>query len=215
MNRYLITGLAVAVLAGVIALVISLRSDESEAEPNGKAPVKAKAKSDPRPSGDPEIRVAERGEKPSVDIGDSDVVVSDDKIYYRDDGTMVRDHRGGDRPQMDKGVTERPRGMRKVDAETIVSVRHAIRPHVNGCATSLGDDAFGDDPAVQGVVKLSIKDNQLSVDEMDMQLRGIDEGSGAELIDCIRGGISDLTLDATGHPDVDSYTLTLPYDLKR
>lgn len=215
MNRYALTALALVVLAGVIALVISLRSDDSKAEPTGKTPGASASEPPARADDGPPLRIAERGDKPSIEMGDNDVVVEDDKIYYRDDGTMVRDHRGGDTAPLDKGTTARPRGLRKVDAETIVSVRHAIRPHVNGCARSLPADALGDDPRVQSVVKLSIKDNQLTIDDLDMQLRDIDDGASADLLDCIRAGVSDLALDATGHPDVDNYTLTLPYDVKR
>ena len=214
MNRYMLTALAVIVLGGVVALVMALRSDKSQAKSNGKPTATATSSQ----SGDDttEPRTSKRGDRPSIDTTSADTPEDDDSgTYYRDDGTVVRDHRGGDRAPLDKGATSRPRGLRQVDPETIVAVRNAVRPHVNRCADAVGDSALGEAPRIQGEVHLSIKDNQLMIDGVDVQLRDIDEGSAPDLIECVKTAVGNIALDATGHPDVDDYILTLPFDVRR
>lgn len=215
MKRLALGGFAVLVLVAVAALVITSRSSSEARGPARTAPPEAQRL---EPSGDPG-GADPAGERPRLDAeqpaGEGAPALAEltaPREYVRDDGIAVRDHRSGDKaPNLTKQIA-RPRKAQRIDAALMVSVKNAVRPHVTACTDQLPDDAFGADPRVQGEVIVSIADDQVRIDKLNLQLNDVrDDG----LTDCVRQAVAGVSVPSDGHESLEAYTLTLPFRIRR
>lgn len=214
MKRLALGGFAVLVIAAVVMLVLSSRSDS---EALGAPPP---VPEQPRPAAD-RTGAGDRGagaERPRLDdepaAADAPALapMTEPREYVRDDGIVVRDHRAGDEePNLTRQIA-RPRKAQRIEPELLVTIKNAVRPHITACTDRLPDDAFGADPRVQGEVIVGIEDDQVSIKKLNLQLNDVrDDG----LTDCVRQAVSAVTVPAAGHAALEAYTLTLPFRVRR
>jgi hypothetical protein len=203
------------VVAAVVALVVALRAD-SKAQTAPAAADRPTATTAERPP--PQAR-SERPRLPPPPPGaraDRPPRLADHAdvpTYVRDDGVEVRDHRRGrPPPDLTRAIPRPTAAGRKVETQTVVAVRNAMRPVVNRCAAGLPAEGRGDRPEVHSDIIVSITDNQLHVDQATVRTRDI-TGDQA-LVDCIREGVEALNVAAEGHAPVDRYTLSMPFRLR-
>lgn len=135
-----------------------------------------------------------------------------EREYIRDDGTTVRDHRANaPEPSLDRRVTI-PKGISKVQPETLRAVRLALRPAMKSCIATHAGEAPKDSKA-QAVLTVSITGEQLRVDKLDFQTEGLE----AETEDALRGCATTAMVGheqaIAGSPDVEKHVMTFPYDL--
>jgi hypothetical protein len=137
------------------------------------------------------------------------------RVYVRDDGVMVRDHRTRDAPPMMSSTAIRPRRtVTKIAPSTVLAVRNAMRPIVHECwgETPTSTNA---DPRLQSQVVISISDTHLTIDDVRASTRDLDEPAATALRACVVQRIKPFTLVIPGGSDVVGHTLTLPFRLRR
>jgi hypothetical protein len=200
LKRIALAGLALAVLAGVIVLAISAsrsgadggRADVRVAEASGRTEVVEPRATPPRatPPADTEPVVTEDGTLIHPD-GTRETV--------RDDGTVVRDHRGTDQPTFE----------RKVAARTDIQVRADLRPLFKQCGIELRKRNREARGRIQAVITTSIHGGKVHVDALDLQVEGLDD---SEYTDCVRAAVEGAELDApTDQRDVPAHTVTIQF----
>lgn len=144
--------------------------------------------------------------------GDQNSSTGSTRSYVRDDGTAVRDHRGGDRePNLDRRPTL-PKELSKVQPETLRAVRLALRPAMKKCIAALGSGAE-EGAKAQAVLTVSIQNEELNVDELDFQTEGLPLESEASLRECAEAAMLGHKQPIAGSPDVQKHVMTFPYDL--
>ena len=137
------------------------------------------------------------------------------RVYVRDDGVLVRDHRTRAAPPMTSSTVTRPqRAVTKVAPTTVLAVRNAMRPIVHQC---WGDTPTGanTDPRLQTQVVISIADTHLTIDDVQASTRDLDEPVAGEVRACVMQRMKLVTLEIPGAGDVVGHTLTLPFRLRR
>jgi len=209
-KRIVLVALGVAVAGGLVALLLALRGGGAETSRQVARWTDPPPAADPGPSAhDPAPRA-----RPEVEAPEEEESDAGPRVYVRDDGKVVRDHRSGNPEPMMTGGVPVPEKMRKIQASVIYSMRKAMRPLVYACAEEIDTDALGDDPMIQSEVMISIEDGAVTVDQVAVKLRDI-ETEADELSDCVRTSVADLSLTADGHEDVSRYWLTMPFKLRR
>jgi hypothetical protein len=137
------------------------------------------------------------------------------RVYVRDDGVLVRDHRTRDAPPMMSATVTRPqRSVTKVAPTTVLAVRNAMRPIVRECLGDIPISADAD-PRLQSHVDISIADTHLTIDDVRASTRDLDEPVSSELRACVIQRMKSVTLEIPGGSDVTGHTLTLPFRLRR
>lgn len=135
--------------------------------------------------------------------------------YRRPDGVVVRDHRAGDHSvDLTRSIPRAP-GFAKLQPKTVLQVHNALRPDVDGCAAELSQSGFGDRPEVRVDVIVEVAGENLTVERATVLTRDIPEDASKSLSDCIQGPAERLVIAAPGEDDLSSYTLTLPFQLRR
>ncbi len=210
-KRLVLVGLVVAVAVGLVALLLAARNRGSSPPKTAAAPPEEESSPAPTPSSvDPSPR-----ERPEVDEPlEDDEADGGARVYVRDDGKVVRDHRAGNPEPMMTGGVPVPEKMRKVESRVIYEVRRAARPLVYECAEELDRDSFGDDPMIQGEIMITVESGALSVDQVAVKFRDIDADT-ADVAACVRDRVSQLSFSADGQADVSKYWLTMPFKLRR
>jgi hypothetical protein len=138
------------------------------------------------------------------------------RVYVRDDGVLVRDHRRRPGPPMASGPVSRPqRTVVKVAPTTVIAVRQAMRPIVYGCSAETPAGSMGAEPRVQGVVVISIAASKLTIDDIEVSTRDLEEPAASQLRDCVTQGVKPLTLTIPDSTDVTGHTLTMPFRLRQ
>lgn len=217
-NRTVLTGFAVVVLAGLVALIVALRGgSDSAAGGDGREGVAARGQDDrttgPRTGADRPALPTHDG-RAAAEPDDLGADPAEPTIYVTDGGVLVRDHRR-DRskpPNLDN-LPPRLDAPRKMESSAIMAVRGALRTVVRGCEKQSVIDATGDSPRVQVVVTVTVVDEQLTVDAVDPQVA--DVADGAPLAACIRKGFAAASMNVKGQPDVRRFRLTHPFRLRR
>lgn len=198
-KRIAVAGLGVAVLAAVVVLAISATSSNAnKSKPNvrlteatGKteiveAPAPRKLLATQVPEGVADDAEPERG---------TDGVVE----YIKDDGTVVRDHRGLEQEIL----------VRKVASKTDIKVRRDVRPLFKECGKQLRARDRTARGRVQAVMTTSISNGRVKVEALDLQVEGLDDSS---YTDCVREQVEGMELFAPdGQDDVDKHTMTIQF----
>jgi hypothetical protein len=129
--------------------------------------------------------------------------------YLREDGTMVRDHRGEGAPRYLRPSLPH-RDASPVTANVTAAVMKEVRPIVLKCLRGLPDSAFGERALVMTRAVVSIDDaGMLSIDELGPDATDVDEAAIAPALDCIRSQATNLKT-RVDHGPVASATLAFP-----
>jgi len=210
-KRWTLAGLGVAVAVGLVALLLAARGSGSSPPVPAAPPPSEPHAVDPAPDRSASTAASrpEVEEPPELEQSDAGP-----RVYVRDDGIIVRDHRSGNPEPMMTGGVPVPEKMRKVEARVIYEVRKAARPLVYGCAENLDADSFGDDPMIQTAIMITIENGAVSVDQVDVKFRDVDADTDA-VTDCVNEAVTQISLSAEGHEDVSRYSLTMPFKLRR
>lgn len=211
-----LTGLG---LAGLLGLVLLWRASQAAGEtaPATLADDPAAGASDPSQRPRPQLpgTTAEAsGELPSILDGDTDAGAKGPRVYVREDGVLIRDHRARSTMMSTNELTRPKTEPVKVEPTTIIAVRNAMRPIVFRCAEAIPAESMGQDPRLQGEVMVSIAAGKLSVDDTVVKIVDVDEGAVARMRDCVVQGVRDIHLATPEAADLTRTTLTLPFRLR-
>jgi hypothetical protein len=205
-------------LAGLIGLVLLWRASQAAGD---AVPARAVA-DDPAPgaASDPGPRpqlpaTAPAGELPAILDLDTDAGARGPRVYAREDGVLVRDHRARATMMTPTELMRPKTGTAKVDSSVIIAVRNAMRPIVHRCAEAIPAASMGEDPRLQGEVMISIAEGNLSVDDAATKLVDVDESAAAPMRDCVVQGVKAIHLATPGTGAVTRTILTLPFRLRR
>ncbi len=144
--------------------------------------------------------------------GDGRKTAGDTREYVRNDGTAVRDHRASaPEPNLGRNITI-PKGISKVQPETLQAVRLALRPQMKNCIATHASEAPEDSKA-QAVLTVSITGEQLRVDKLDFQTEGLAAETEEALRSCATQAMLGHEQPIAGSPDVKKHVMTFPYDL--
>lgn len=207
-------------LAGLVGLVLLWRASQAAgntAPPSAVAEDPTSGASDPGPR--PQLPATEpraAGELPSILDVDSDAGATGPRVYAREDGVLVRDHRAR-ATMMDTSELVRPKppGTAKVESAAIIAVRNAMRPIVTRCAEAIPADSLGGNPRLQGEVMISIAEGKLSVDDAVAKVVEVEESAAAPMRDCVVQGVRAIQLATPDAANVTRTILTLPFRLRR
>lgn len=197
------------IAAGLVAMLVALRSSPSEREGvAANAPAKTPAK--PTPATDDPAATRSRLEvtptRPSSPDGQDEVLE-----YMTDGGVLVRDHRADKTNPADLDGLPPPRRAGRMQPESITAVRAALRPIVARCEQSLAAGSLGADPVLQIVATVSVKDGRLTVDKVESHTKDI---ADTDLGPCVQDAFAGHQLDVLEEPDRASFDLTHPFRIK-
>jgi hypothetical protein len=144
--------------------------------------------------------------------GDDTQPAANSREFIRDDGTAVRDHRSNaPEPNLERHITI-PKGISKVQPETLRAVRLALRPAMKNCISTHAGEAPEDSKA-QAVLTVSITGEQLRVDTLKFQTDGLSAETEEALRGCATKAMLGHEQPIAGSPDVEKHVMTFPYDL--
>jgi hypothetical protein len=214
-----VAALAALGLAGLLGLVLLWRTSQAagETDPETQADDPATGARDPSQRPRPQLPgTAEvAGELPSILDVDIDAGARGPRVYVREDGVLIRDHRARATMMSSTELVRPKTGTAKMEPTTIVAVRNAMRPIVFRCAEAIPAASMGEDPRLQGEVMVSIAEGNLRVDDAVMKLADVEESAAAPMRDCVVQGVRDIHLAAPEAADVTRTILTLPFRLRR
>tara|TARA_R110002096_G_scaffold408075_3_gene607037 strand:+ start:11702 stop:12340 length:639 start_codon:yes stop_codon:yes gene_type:complete len=144
--------------------------------------------------------------------GDGTEVAAATREFVRDDGTEVRDHRkNAPEPNLERHITI-PKGISKVQPETLRAVRLALRPAMKNCIATHAAEA-PEGSRAQAVLTVSITEEQLRVDTLNFQTDGLSPETEEALRGCATTAMVGHEQAIAGSPDVEKHVMTFPYDL--
>ena len=132
--------------------------------------------------------------------------------YVRDDGTVVRDHRANPAKPDYERVPVLPASISKVKPLTVAAVRQNIRPAMSACI-SAHKEAADSDAKAQAVMKISVENETLRIDEVDIQTQGVEDHDAFTA--CVSDAVLGHEQAVEGSEDVKSHTLTFPYEFAK
>jgi hypothetical protein len=216
-----VAALAALGLAGLLGLVLLWRGSQAAGETSPETLADdptagaSNASQRPRPQLATTAEARAAGELPSILDVDTDAGAKGPRVYVREDGVLVRDHRAR-ATMMSSSELVRPKtAPAKMEPTTIIAVRNAMRPIVFRCAEAIPAASMGEDPRLQGEVMVSIAEGNLRVDDAVMKLADVEESAAAPMRDCVVQGVRDIHLATPEAADVTRTTLTLPFRLRR
>lgn len=199
-RRAVLAGLAAVVAAALGWLAVSANRPAAGARraqlarASGRTDVVARSDAGPPPAA--KTLAPRRAEGDAGAAGGAPGGVAE---YLRDDGTLVRDHRGADEPPPARAVSQ----------DTSVRVRRGLRELFKDCGRQLRARDRKARGRVQAVVTASIRAGRVTVEALDLQIEGL---SDSEYEACVRRLVEGATVDApAGQRDVDAHTFTVQY----
>jgi hypothetical protein len=90
-----------------------------------------------------------------------------------------------------------------------------MRPIVYRCTAEAPEASLGAKPRLQGEVVISIVDENLSVDDVELKILDLEEPAASRLRECVVQDVKLLTLAVPGGTDVTGHILTLPFRLRQ
>jgi hypothetical protein len=161
--------------------------------------------------------VAAMGSAPSgaAQADDAGTAPAGPRVYVREDGVLVRDHRSGNPPMRTAPIRRPRRNLGAVEPTTVIAVRNAMRPIVYRCTAEIPAAGMEADPRLQGEVVISIAAEYLTVDDVKVQIAHVQGAAESKLRDCVVQGVSKIAFDVPGATAVTDYTLTLPFRLRQ
>jgi len=208
-GRVLLVGLVVAVLGAAIYLFAVRGGDEGGGAGTAEGPTQPEREvPTPVTPSEPATRAGGQGGS-AVAIPADPEPAPGTVEYEREDGSTVRDHRGGGAAPYVRPSLPHPTAA-PVSPQVTQTVMGLIRPVVLGCMKEVPETAFGAEPVVMTRATISIaEDGTLTVDEIGPALTDIDENAAGAALDCIRaksGGLS----SHVDHAAVASANLAFP-----
>lgn len=198
-KRIAVAGLGAAVLAAVVFLAISATSSNADKQKSKVRMTEATGKTEIVEP--PAVRRKLAKLDPGSAVADAETDEGTDGFveYIKDDGTVVRDHRGSEQEIV----------VRKVAGTTDIKVRRDVRPLFKECGKQLRSRDRRARGRVQAVMTTSIRNGRIKVDALDLQVEGLDDSS---YTDCVREQVEGLELYAPdGQDDVEKHTMTIQF----
>ena len=210
-NRWtIVAAVAGAVLVAAIALILANRGGaKADATPGSNAPVAsgsagASSTTTTTAAPAPTITAPAQVTAPSIDPPSAPSVDT-----VSDTGAAVHDHRADPGAYHDNPTVPRTGPPVHVTNTFAVGVGNLVAPIASACTAQIPSEARGSQPVIQVRMTVTIKNGQLSIDDVATELRDI-TGDQDAVKDCVKSKASALSIDATGQPDVDHYPITMP-----
>jgi len=215
MNRALLTGLLVAVIGAAVYFFIRGGDDGEKAKatasqaPERDLPPAAASRTPSAPTRD---TTAPPTLDPDLGQRGDELATDGTRIYQREDGSEVRDHRAGNPAPYIRPALPHP-SKSPIIPTTTAKVMGLIRGPVVSCMKSVPDAAFGTKPLVMMRATVSIDDQgTLTVQELGPALQDIDAAAAASALDCIRAASGTLSTHVDDQPSVESANLAFPIE---
>jgi hypothetical protein len=188
---------AAVVVAAVIGLYITLRTDSAP------APVSA-----PVPPERPDQRIADTEPGKARNRVAPAIRLDGSAAPTRPVGAQgVRDHRAPE-PVAPEQPPDPPAG-HKINVQVTSDLSQILRTALQDCATNLAPGAAGETSRIEGQIVVAIKDHQATVTSVSFQLRDFAEAAQADLKQCLAQRAIGVTSPAGNEPDIDSYPITV------
>lgn len=217
-NRAILTGFAILVLGGIVALIVALGSSGDDGGDGGGDKVARGATTVSGTDGAGSRGRGAGGTAPSLPNADpaksGDTPSAPPTIYMTDGGVLVRDHRSDRSKSAPVDNLPSPRDKPdRMSSGAVIAVRGALRKVVRDCERSLSQDATGDEPRVQAVVTVTVVSEELTVDEVDVNASDIADAEAMRT--CMRDGFAGAKVPVPGQKDIASFKQTHPFRLGR
>jgi hypothetical protein len=186
---------AAVVVAAVIGLYITLRTDSAP------APVSA-----PVPPERPDQRIADTQPGKARNRVVPAIRLDGSAAPTRPVGAQgVRDHRAPE-PAASEQPPDPPAG-HKINVQVTSDLSQILRTALQDCATNLAPGTAGETSRIEGQIVVAIKNHQATVASVSFQLRDFAEAAQADLKQCLAQRAVGVTAPAGDEPDIDSYPI--------
>jgi hypothetical protein len=201
-----------AVVAAVLALIVTSRPDSAARPETGPAPPASPTVAHrPEPSPSPRVADATSAARGSRSASDRD-----HRELVRDDGTPVRDHRTDSNADPDLSASPVvPLKRARVHPDVIVAVRRALRPIVKQCAQDYAADIQAE-ARLRVRLAVSIASGALTVGEVDVDSANVRDRALATCVGEAARTLAPAERDlptVAEHEDVSHHMLTFPFRL--
>ncbi len=209
MKRQVLVIGAVAVVAAGIILWLKLRDQGAAAgTAQGSAGATTVQTDHPQDPSNPATPTAGSAAFPASPSGSSG---SGSAAEYTVGGVTVRDHRSGNRPQLDLPPNLHAPDSRKVSASLVRELSEKFKIGMRECTKDVPVEARGTKPRIEGAITIQIKDHAVSVTASTMQLREIVGASVEPTKQCLEQQSLKLTHTAPDEADVEGYQINLSF----
>jgi len=200
----LVIALAAVLVVGAVAVVLIMSggtaATASEKRASGGTVVPTGASQKPMPTlpADPGSAVAATG--------------SSSVREYMVGDTKIRDHRSGSNVPRDIPVNPHPANARELPAELTHDISQQVKRAIYECAAQVAKEVKGDKPKVVGQLVVAVKDHKLSITNMALETRDInDDAAAATLKQCSQDKSANFTSVAKDQDDVTDYAIQLNF----
>jgi hypothetical protein len=126
--------------------------------------------------------------------------------------TKIRDHRSGSNVPRDIPVNPHPANARELPAELTHDISQQVKRAIYECAAQVAKEVKGDKPKVVGQLVVAVKDHKLSITNMALETRDInDDAAAATLKQCSQDKSANFTSVAKDQDDVTDYAIQLNF----
>jgi len=207
MNRgYLALGAAVVVVA-LFGLYVAMSKDDDAAPPREPAGRNI-SRTDPGKSAVKETRPRPGdGAHPTLPAlpARSDPAVSE----YMVGDVRVRDHRTGEHAPIDVPPAVHPPQGRKIPSQLTSDIARGLRSVVSECAASVLPGDRGAAPHLDGLIMISIKNQQATITSATFQARDVAPTSQGLVKQCLEQKSIGVGVPSGDEADVEDYGITL------
>jgi hypothetical protein len=207
-NHALLIGLGGVAVAGLIVLLLALRSDPAPvavAPPPPPAEPMARTPASPPRTPAPAVRSGEV--EPAPRLADDEYVDE----YVDEQGRVVRDRRDGVFAGDAGSAPARSRPAHGMMPGTMLSMRHTLRPLVRDCAQKVPAAARAQVPKLDATVYIDVADEKMHVTRSELAMRDIDAAAGDAFLACLRAKLDGFELAVPGEAAATEVPLRMPY----
>jgi hypothetical protein len=207
MRKALVIG-GVIVLGVVVALLVALRKDTSEASQvstGAGAPIAVSPEAPP--VGHATVTEGTTGPAPTL----PEPAAGEHPREYAVGDVRVRDHRSGDHAPLDIPPNPHPAEGRQLPSILTHEIAQQVRDVMVQCVATLPRDARGQKPRLDGQISVAITANKLTVTKSTMQLRDVTGESVEPTKQCIEQKAIGLENPAPDQADLDNYSINISF----
>jgi hypothetical protein len=202
---------AIAVVAAIIVLLVSLRSDEphdADAKRVRSADVPKITQADPGNTSQPA-----RARGSAADASSTEPRRAPATDYMVGGRARIRDHRSGARTEDAVRAPVHPPEGRKVPSQLTSAIAQQVRTVMTECAASLPAHARGAEPRLEGTIAITIKDHLATVTRAAVRLRDVSADAAQPIAHCIEQKSVGVATAAGDEADLEAYSITLAFRL--
>lgn len=202
---------AALLVVGGVALVLILSSSDPDKTP-GKPTQPVQKVAITRP---PTEATNGQGGAPTVApaLPSEHQAGSDEVVEYMVGDVKIRDHRGSGAKKIDIPPNPHPANAKELPLEVSHDITSQVNKAIYACAAqTVPKEARGDKPKVAGQLVVTVKNHQLTVNDLTLETRDItDEAAGNALKQCAQEKAAALTANARDSDDIAGYKIQLNY----